>query len=136
MYPKILFVASLAVTAVAQAQSPQRFGAGHPVVGEVHSIGTATPPDPYHWVGSRVEQPLGHLPRALAPSSFRAEIRGAVAANASGDAAFGVTPATDRSPATFVVSLGVGSPRSAILFTRKNGTPLGVGLYRLSLIHI
>jgi len=65
-------------------------------------------------------------------SSFRAEIRGAVATSASGDAEFGAVQNPDRSPGAFVVSLGVRSDQGAILFTRTNGTPLGVGRYRIS----
>ncbi len=65
-------------------------------------------------------------------SSFRAEVRGAVATRASGDAEFGAAQNPDRSPGAFVVSLGVCSDQAAILFTRANGTPLGVGRYRIS----
>jgi hypothetical protein len=65
-------------------------------------------------------------------SSFRAEIRGAVATSPSGDAEFGAVQNPDRSPGAFVVSLGVRSDQGAILFTRTNGTPLGVGRYRIS----
>jgi len=66
------------------------------------------------------------------PSSFHAEVRGAVATSASGDAEFGAVENADRSPGAFVVSLGVCSDQGAILFTRRNGTPLGVGRYRIS----
>ncbi|HZM27996.1 MAG TPA: hypothetical protein VFB89_11600 [Gemmatimonadales bacterium] len=72
-------------------------------------------------------------PRAVERrSSFGAEIRGAVATSASGDAEFGAVQNPDRSPGAFVVSLGVRSDQGAILFTRTNGTPLGVGRYRIS----
>ena len=72
-------------------------------------------------------------PRAVERrSSFGAEIRGAVATSASGDAEFGAVQHPDRSPGAFVVSLGVRSDQGAILFTRTNGTPLGVGRYRIS----
>ena len=66
------------------------------------------------------------------PSSFHAEVRGAVATSASGDAEFGAVENADRSPGAFVVSLGVCSDQGAILFTRRNGTPLGEGRYRIS----
>jgi hypothetical protein len=65
-------------------------------------------------------------------SSFRAEVRGAVAISASGDAEFGAVQNHDHSPGAFVVSLGVCSDQGAILFTRTNRTPLGVGRYRIS----
>lgn len=72
-------------------------------------------------------------PRAVERrSSFGAEVRGAVATSASGDAEFGAVQNADRSPGAFVVSLGVRSDQGAILFTRTNGTPLGVGRYRIS----
>jgi hypothetical protein len=58
-------------------------------------------------------------------SSFRAEVRGAVAISASGDAEFGAVQKPDHSPGPFVVSLGVCSDQGAILFTRTNGAPLG-----------
>jgi hypothetical protein len=66
------------------------------------------------------------------PSSFCVEVRGAVATSASGEAEFGAVQNPDHSPVAFVVSLGVGSDQGAILFTRTNGTPLGVGRYRIS----
>ena len=65
-------------------------------------------------------------------SSFRAEVRGDVATTASGDAEFGAVQNPDRSSGAFVVSLGVCSTQGAILFTRRNGTPLGPGRYRIS----
>ena len=65
-------------------------------------------------------------------SSFRAEVRGDVTSTAWGEAEFGAVQNPDRSSGAFVVSLGVCSPRSAILFTQRNGTPLGVGRYRIA----
>ena len=83
---------------------------------------------------------LGHWPSVLPvgavsaerQSSFRAEVRGDVVSNAWGEAEFGTINAVDRSSATFVLSLGVCGEQSALLFTRRNGTPLGVGRYRVS----
>ena len=40
--------------------------------------------------------------------------------------------AVDRSSAAFVLSLGVCGEQSAVLFTRRSGTPLEVGRYRIS----
>ena len=88
--------------------------------------------------GSRALMGKGPAALPVAPrgvegrSSFRAEVRGAVATSASGDAEFGAAQNTDRSPGAFVVSLGVCSDQGAMLFTRRNGTPLGVGRYRIS----
>ena len=65
-------------------------------------------------------------------SSFHAEVRGDVTSTASGEAEFGAVQNPDRSSGTFVVSLGVCGEQSAILFTRRNGTPLDVGRYRIS----
>jgi hypothetical protein len=65
-------------------------------------------------------------------SSFRAEVRGDVVSNAWGEAEFGAVLNPDRSPGAFVVSLGVCGEQSAILFTRRSGTPLEVGRYRIS----
>jgi hypothetical protein len=65
-------------------------------------------------------------------SSFYAEVRGGIATSASGDAEFGAVENPDRSSSAFVMSLGVCGPQSAILFTRRSGTPLGVGRYRIS----
>jgi hypothetical protein len=64
-------------------------------------------------------------------SSFVAAVRGSAGGEASGDAEFGpAQPAGSAAP--FVLSLGARGDQSAILFTRRNGTPLGVGRYRIS----
>jgi hypothetical protein len=83
---------------------------------------------------------LGSSPSALPvaaqvgerPSSFRAEVRGHVTGNASGEAEFGPVRNPDRSLGAFVVSLGLCGEQSAVLFTHRNGTPLKVGRYRVS----
>jgi hypothetical protein len=124
VYQNILFVVTLGLASTAVAQSPQRFGSGHPVVGQAHSVATVATQD------GDGGSPVGKL--TAKPSSFRAQIRGAIATSALGDAEFGAVPASDHTPAAFVVSLGVGSQRDAILFTRADGTPLGVGRYRIS----
>lgn len=65
-------------------------------------------------------------------SAFRAEVRGDVANDASGEAEFGaVQPAEGASPG-FILALGARGSQSAILFTRTSGAPLGVGRYRIS----
>jgi hypothetical protein len=64
-------------------------------------------------------------------SSFVAAVRGSAGGEASGDAEFGpAQPAGSAAP--FVLSLGARGDQSAILFTRRSGTPLGVGRYRIS----
>jgi hypothetical protein len=68
----------------------------------------------------------------IAPSSFRAEIRGYVTSTAWGEAEFGAVQNRDRSSGAFVVSLGVCGAQSAVIFTRRSGTALGVGRYRIS----
>ena len=111
------------------------------LLGEVDS--RARPAEPAFFTDPPIDGSLAHMgkwPSALpvAPrgverqSSFRAEVRGAVATRASGDAEFGAVRSPDHSPGAFVVSLGVHSDRGAILFTRRNGTPLGVGRYRIA----
>jgi len=111
------------------------------LLGEVDS--RARPAEPASFMDPPIDGSLAHMgkwPSALpvAPrgverrSSFRAEVRGAVATRASGDAEFGAVRSPDHCPGAFVVSLGVHSDRGAILFTRMNGTPLGVGRYRIS----
>ena len=102
MYREFLFAASFLVASAAPAQTPA------PSIILASGAGTA------------------------APSFFKAEVRGDLATSASGAAAFGAIPAAAHSPAAFVVSLGVGGHQSAILFTRRSGTPLGVGRYRIS----
>jgi len=66
------------------------------------------------------------------PSSFHAEVRGAVGTSASGDAEFGAVQNPDRPSGAFVVSLGVCGDQSAVLFTRRSGTPLDPGRYLIS----
>jgi hypothetical protein len=65
-------------------------------------------------------------------SSFRAEVRGDVATNTSGEAEFGAVQPANGPSSGFIVSLGARGSQSAILFTRMSGTPLGVGRYRIS----
>lgn len=65
-------------------------------------------------------------------SSFRAEVRGDVAIDASGEAEFGAIQGGDGPSSRFVLSLGDRGSQSAILFTLKSEAPLGVGHYRIS----
>ena len=65
-------------------------------------------------------------------SSFRAELRGDVTSSARGEAEFGAVQNPDHFSGAFVLSLGACSPQGAILFTRRSGTPLAVGRYRIS----
>jgi hypothetical protein len=113
VYREILFAASLMVASTAQAQAPER---------------TASRDIPDQ-VASRI---LGHAALPSVRPFFRAELRGDLATSASGAAEFGAIRATDGSSAAFVISLGVCGNQSAILFTRRSGTPLGVGRYRIS----
>lgn len=69
---------------------------------------------------------------ATGHSSYLAEVRGDVVASASGDAEFGAITAGDGSSSGFTVSLGGRGRQSAILFTRRGGSPLAVGRYRIS----
>jgi hypothetical protein len=81
------------------------------------------------WASALPGAPRG---RGQVGSSFRAEVRGAVATSASGAAEFAALQNPNHSPGAFVVSLGVSSDRGAILFTCRKGTTLGVGRYRIS----
>ena len=63
---------------------------------------------------------------------FQADLRGDFAASSSGTAEFGTIRNPDGTSAAFVVSLGVCDQQGAILFTRRTGTPLGVGRYLIS----
>ncbi len=112
MYRYILFSASLVAASTLQAQTT---GATHKSIGgtlasTISSSGEAT----------------------AAPSSFRAEVRTDVVTSVSGNAEFGAVRTADSSPAAFVISLGAFSRHGAILFTRKSGSPLKVGRYRVS----
>ena len=113
MYHQILFAASLSAASTVQAQTN----------------------GPTHW--ESVEgRPASTISRGAearaAPSSFRAEVRTDVVTTISGEAVFGAVRTADSSPAAFVISLGASSRDGAILFTRKSGTPLDVGRYRVS----
>ena len=105
---KLVLAASLMVASIAQAQSPERRSSSSGS-DEIPSGGVTT-----------------------GPSFFHAEARGDVTSNAWGEAEFGAVQNPDRSPGVFVVSLGTCSHQGAILFTRRSGTPLDVGRYRIS----
>jgi hypothetical protein len=64
-----------------------------------------------------------------ARSSFLIEVRGGVSTNASGAAEFGAVPGEGGA---LTLSLGGRGQESAILFTRRGGTPLAEGRYRIS----
>jgi hypothetical protein len=113
VYRHILVAIGLLAGSTAQAQSPDRA-----------SIERIPGPAPVT---------LSHdMDMGPEPSSFRARIRGDLSINTSGKAEFGTVKTTDRSSAAVVVSLGVCDDQSAILFTRRNGTPLNVGRYRVA----
>lgn len=113
MYRQLLFAASLLAASTVQAQINGRT----------------------HWesIGASPASTISRSGEATAaPSSFRAEVRTDLVTSLSGEAEFGAVGTADSSPGAFVVSLGVSSRRGAILFTRKTGTPLKVGRYRVS----
>jgi len=114
MYRKFLFVAGLVLASTAQSQTPDRALTRH--IAAEYAI-TGTPSD------RAGAEPL---------SFFRAEVRGDVTSTTGGEAEFGAVHAVDHSSGAFVVSLGVCGQQSAILFTRRSGTPLTVGRYRVS----
>jgi hypothetical protein len=113
VFREILFAASLIVASSAPAQTPER----------TSSTGI---PDQVAVKG------LGHAAVPTVRSFFRAELRGDLATSAFGEAEFGAIRAIDGSSDAFVVSLGVCGHQGAVLFTRRSGTPLGVGRYRIS----
>jgi hypothetical protein len=113
MYHQILIAAGLLAASTVQPQT----------TGRTHRESTG---------GSPASTISRNGEAAAAPSSFRAEFRTDVVISVSGEAEFGVVGAADNSPAAFVISLGVSSRQGAILFTRKTGTPLQVGRYRVS----
>ena len=113
MFRKVLFAASLMLAPTAQAQSPEW--------ASTLRMAETIPATWSHGVQKRA-----------VPSSFRAEVSEAFVTSTSGEAEFGAVESADRSSAAFVVSLGVCGPQSAILFTRRNGTPLSVGRYRVA----
>jgi len=105
---KLLLAASMVVASIAQAQMLERRSSSSGS-GEIPS-GRAT----------------------TRPSSFHAEVGGDVTGTARGEAEFGAVRNPDRSSGAFVVSLGVCGHQSAMLFTRRSGTPLAAGRYRIS----
>ena len=145
MYRNFFFVAGLVLASTAQAQTPDKTIMRHiavdyaiagmpstttlpgesasftdaPIAGSQALLGV---PSPFPVDGAGAER----------QSSFRAEVRGDVTNTASGEAEFGAVQNPDRSSGAFVVSLGAYSQQGAILFTRRSGTPLEVGRYRIS----
>ena len=139
MYRKLLFLAGLVLASTAQAQTPDRTIIRHIAVAETPSGTTTGRVDAapvLSIAGNRALSVLSTLPvdgaGAEPRSSFRAEVRGDVTSTAWGEAEFGAVQNPDRSSGTFVVSLGVCGEQSAVLFTRRSGTPLAVGRYRIS----
>lgn len=65
-------------------------------------------------------------------STFVASLHGSTGGRVSGGAEFGTAPAGDAASGAFVISLGSRGDQSAILFSRKSGSPLGEGRYRIS----
>jgi hypothetical protein len=142
---RLLGATVLIVASTAQGQTPERVLMSH-ASASYSTAGTLSDTETpqvdaaaaIRITGERVLTGKGPSALPVAPrgverrSSFRAEIRGAVATSPSGDAEFGAIQNPDRSPGAFVVSLGVRSDQGAILFTRTNGTPLRVGRYRIS----
>jgi hypothetical protein len=129
---RLLGATVLIVASTAQGQTPERVLMSHaPASSSIAgTLGGRATPQVDAAAAIRITSEWALLGEV--DSSFRAEIRGAVATSASGDAEFGAVQNPDRSPRAFVVSLGVRSDQGAILFTRTNGTPLGVGRYRIS----
>jgi len=121
MYRKFLFLAGLVLASSARAQAPERTIMRH--IADDFGIAEA----PSSTTPGRVDA-AGAEPR----SSFRVEVRGDVISTAWGEAEFGAVQTADHSSAAFVVSLGVCGQQSAVLFTRRSGTPLAVGRYRIS----
>jgi hypothetical protein len=148
MYRKFLFLAGLVLASTAQAQAPDRVIMSH------LSASYAIAGTPSGTTTERVNAALASftdvpidgsrallgVPSALLVggagaeprSSFRAEVRGDASSIAWGEAEFGAVQNPDRSSGAFVVSLGVCGEQSAVLFTRRSGTPLAVGRYRIS----
>jgi hypothetical protein len=117
VYRAILVAAGLMVASTAQAQRPEPLAV---------RIAVRDIPD------QAAVKTLGPGAVPTARSFFRAELRGDIATSASGEGEFGAIRAIDGPSAAFVISLGVCGNQSAILFTRRSGTPLGVGRYRIS----
>jgi hypothetical protein len=113
MYRAILFGAILTAASTAHAQVPDRASSAG-ISDEIASISVVNRGD------------------TVSMSAFEAELRWDLATSASGEATFGKIETMDPSSAVFVISLGVCGQQSAILFTRRNGTPLSVGSYRVS----
>ena len=144
MYRKFLFLAGLVLASTAQAQTPDRtimrhMSAGYAIAG-TPSGATTRGVDAAPVLGLAGNRALLGVPSAWLVdgagaeprSSFRAEVRGDASSTAWGEAEFGAVQTTDHSSAAFVVSLGVCGEQSAVLFTRRSGTPLAVGRYRIS----
>jgi hypothetical protein len=144
MYRKFLFLAGLVLASTAHAQTPDRAfishgPAGYGIAGTPSGTTTGRV-DAAPVLSISGNRALLGIPSALPVDgagaeprpSFRAEVRGDVISNAWGEAEFGAVQTADHSSTAFVVTLGVCSEQSAILFTRRSGTPLAVGRYRIS----
>jgi hypothetical protein len=141
MYRKILFAASLMLASTTRAQTPGGALMNN-VLADFSVAGT-----PSGTAAGRVDAApaflitgdrglLGKWPVSgggtETQSSFRAEVRGDVTSTVWGEAEFGVVQNPDHSSGAFVLSLGACSHQGAILFTRRSGTPLDVGRYRIT----
>jgi hypothetical protein len=69
---------------------------------------------------------------ATARAAFTGMITGDITAQPSGDARFGVVDGDGVSPRVFTLSLGANGTRGSVLFTRKSGTRLSLGTYKVS----
>jgi len=65
-------------------------------------------------------------------ASFSAVLTGVVKTTISGDARFGQVHGGPSAPDVFSLTLGLDSPRGAVLFTRPTGSGLHVGSYRVA----
>jgi hypothetical protein len=74
------------------------------------------------------KDPPARLPLAE-PSSFLAEMHGALHASPRGEATFGVIAGRDGQPSVFTLSLGAAGANGSILFTRTQGGRIFPGTY-------
>ncbi len=83
-----------------------------------------------YWVGAALLLSATALAVPEAPSSYRAELRGAATASLAGSAEFGRARGAADGP--FVISLGAYSDDGAVIITRWNGSRPWAGEYRIS----
>jgi hypothetical protein len=69
---------------------------------------------------------------ATTRAAFTGSITGDITAHPSGEARFGVVPGDGISAPVFTLSLGANGTKGSILFTRKSGSRLSLGTYKIS----